>query len=692
MHPKHSILSTALLTVLLLVEMTFPVAALTQTDIVYTMDDTYVNSSSSATNYDGSGLRTENTDVEIWFRFDLSDPSGYYVVAASLWGHVNSYSGNEQYHVYESSSADFTETNLTWDSKPGYGGSLDSEQIGATGWYSWDLTETYSSAFDNSDSHVGYAMQGSDNIVIEDKEDTLGTGNVPYLNLTMMIPEVDLISPSDSESTYDTIQVFQYNTTDVGNIVNCSLVLDGVINMTNSTSPPENVSSTFTPSALFPGDHNWTVRCYDSGRSLYMIEPTARGITVLARVEWYNPSSSTDLDLGSAVMGGADATGTRQIYSNNTNQDAAVSCSSGDCSVITTNWSTVTMSSGQTLVAGFDCSAATAGTYTADFILTSTQDASADTLTVDCVIQAPDIRISAENITFSDDNPTENQEIDIMAGVHNDGDYDATGITVMFYEGNYTTGTQIGSNHTIDLSAGASTTVTQNWTTTIGAKEITVVVDPPIASNGSITESDETNNYAYKLLDIPMWTYFVGNVTGTLALQTEQNETVLKWNVTDTTESMIYVTDTDSNPDFASLIALSRNTLGSYMSDDFTELDAAIGTSGYPDSVNLTYTSAGSPKSTQSYTIFGNPATNVPTVNSTDYAVFRTGILWDSSDDEGNNQFDSTTKEDVVFVAMVNQSLEGQYGTYDYAIRVPARLKDLKGPDSLTVTFYTEIK
>ena len=83
----------------------------------------------------------------------------------------------------------------------------------------------------------------------------------------------------------------------------------------------------------------------------------------------------------------------------------------------------------------------------------------------------------------------------------------------------------------------------------------------------------------------------------------------------------------------------------------------------------------------------------MPTAESTNSTTFVTGILWDSSDDTNNNyQFDNTSKEDIVFVTRVNQSKTGMYGTYDYELRVPANLKNYKGPDTQTVVFYTEIK
>ncbi|MBW2968227.1 hypothetical protein KY362_07110 [Candidatus Woesearchaeota archaeon] len=677
-----------LLVLLLLV---LRVEALIQTDIVYSMDDTYVNSSSSGTNYDGSRLRVQGSNVETWFRFNLSDPAGYYVTQSLLYLYVAALSSSSSFDIEDGDDASWTETDLTWATKPGTNSVVDSTTVSSTGFSIWDLTSHYAGQFGAGTAFVAYALTGSQNLTLEDKENSGDTGNVPYLNLTMMIPEVYLLSPADPYSTYDTTITFQYNTTDTGAITNCSILFDGAVNKTNTTVGG-NLTSTFEVSGIVPGDHTWAIRCYDSGRQVYEINPGTRDLTVQAKADWYNPSSATPLDIGAASLNAAAPEGTREIYSNNSNTNVAVTCASGDCAVISTNWTTVSMTGGQVIGAMFNCTTTTAGSYQADFELTSDEDASADTLTVNCSILAPDLRISSENITFSDSSPVEGTSVTITAGIYNDGTYDATNAVVRFYEGHYSTGVQIGSDHTINLSAGASTTLQETWTSKIGQTDIYVVVDPDVDVGGVIEESDESDNYNYSTVDTAMWTIFTGNVTGQLVLDTSENFTVMKWNVTDTTDSIIYVTDTDSIPSFDSLFALSRNTLGTYMSNDFTELDSLLNTTGFDDSINLSYTRAGSPIETQDFAIFGNTVSNVPVVNSTNSSTFVTGILWDSSDDESDNQFDDTAKEDVIFISRVNVSQQGLYGVYDYEIRVPSRLKRYKGADFNTVTFYTEIK
>ncbi|MFC1741725.1 DNRLRE domain-containing protein [Nanoarchaeota archaeon] len=671
--------------------------ALIQTDIVYGMDDAYVNSSSPTTNYDDSGLLAGKAGVESaesWFRFDLSDPSGYYVTGAEIWTYVYDLSGTRSFDLFLGLGTSWTESNLTWNTKPSTGGILDSNTVNAVGWWNWDITSDFSARFSQGTGYAAYLimLNTADFIYIEDTEDSKSTGNVPYLNLTMMIPETYLLTPANGYTTDLSTITFQYNTTDAGNITNCSILLNGVVNKTN-TSVVENSTASFIISGLVSGDYTWAIRCYDHNRYVYEMNPETRNFTVFARVEWYNPDSGTPLDIGSADIGAAEPSGTRQVYSNNSNDNVQVSCGSGDCGVITANWSVVSMSDTEVLAVEFNCSTASGGSFQADFDLTSDQDPIVDTLSVNCSVLAPDMRINSTNITFSDNAPSEGDIVTVSAGVYNDGTIDSGNFVVRFYEGYYSLGNQVGGDHTISIAAGESSVVQENWTASVGEYDIYVVLDPPIASNGSIAESDETNNFAFNTVSVSMWTIFVGNVTGSLGLQTAGNSTLLLWDVVDTTDSLLYVVDTDSSPDFSSLVALSRNTTGSYMSDDFVEFDSALNTTANPDSVNLTFTSGGSPVSTSTFTAFGVDIDDVPTVDSTDYTTFVTGILWDSDDDSNSNgQFDNTSMEDVVFVTRVNQSKVGKYGTYDYEVKVPARLKNYKGPDVLTVTFYAEIK
>ena len=100
--------------------------------------------------------------------------------------------------------------------------------------------------------------------------------------------------------------------------------------------------------------------------------------------------------------------------------------------------------------------------------------------------------------------------------------------------------------------------------------------------------------------------------------------------------------------------------------NDFSEVDNNLNMSDVNDSVVNTYTSGGDPIETANYTIFNKIVYNIPVINSTNNSNFVTGILWDSSDDLGNGQFDLSDQEDVLFVTKLNPSTQGRYGIYDF--------------------------
>ena len=47
--------------------------------------------------------------------------------------------------------------------------------------------------------------------------------------------------------------------------------------------------------------------------------------------------------------------------------------------------------------------------------------------------------------------------------------------------------------------------------------------------------------------------------------------------------------------------------------------------------------------------------------------------------------------ENIVFVAPINKNALGTYGTYDYEIRVPAKLRGYHGGSSQSAAFYVEL-
>ncbi len=194
---------------------------------------------------------------------------------------------------------------------------------------------------------------------------------------------------------------------------------------------------------------------------------------------------------------------------------------------------------------------------------------------------------------------------------------------------------------------------------------------------------------------IVIWHTLVGNITGSLVLQGNNTNSLVVWSVSNTSESNIFIADSDSSINFNSLASFGRNLSNATRIGDFVEIDSLIKTSNFTDSVNNTYTSAGLAITEYNFTIFSKTLYYVPIINSTNTSTFFTGILWDSSDDNDGGtagEFDSVDKEDVVFITVARDNLVGAHGTYDYEIRVPAALRKYLSATTTSVALYGEIK
>lgn len=212
---------------------------------------------------------------------------------------------------------------------------------------------------------------------------------------------------------------------------------------------------------------------------------------------------------------------------------------------------------------------------------------------------------------------------------------------------------------------------------------------PPIATGGSIPESNESNNYAFRNIVISSYEIVYGNFTGVLNIQSSANRTIYEWDVNNFTGSKIYAVDYDSVISWASLQALGRSTGGAADFDDFNQLDRAMQMENNSDSINATWTIGNAVRQTDAFNVFNRNIINVPIVNSTNTETFATGIMWDTSDPNPGGLFNGT--QDVVFVTKINTNGTGLLGVYDFELKIPSYLKRYKGPDSQKVLLYTEI-
>jgi hypothetical protein len=298
----------------------------------------------------------------------------------------------------------------------------------------------------------------------------------------------------------------------------------------------------------------------------------------------------------------------------------------------------------------------------------------------------PDIYVNASNIIFSNNEPRENETINITALIENLGNTAAANFTVEFWEGlPGAGGRQISTNTSINLTAGESMNVTVSYNTILGTRLIWVFADRANA----VAEENETNNNASKSLSVGLWHFALGTTQDRLVMEDASLGLLFDWDIDNSSDTNIFVIDSDSNINWRQLQALGRDTSNNSRFSDFATLDTKLNSTGFIDSVNATYTSGGAVRETASYTIYGLPVNNVPIYNSTDNSNFKTGILWDYGD--GGAGYNGT--QDVAFITKMQNQLAGYNSTVsDYEIRIPATLRAYKGPTLNRVDFYMEIK
>jgi hypothetical protein len=487
-------------------------------------------------------------------------------------------------------------------------------------------------------------------------------------------PYISLISPLNKSWLKNNI-TFKYNVTENTGIKNCSLFFDGKPNQT-TYNPDVGVSLNFTLNNTPEGAHQWFVSCFDNSSNLnngnstlrvVNIDHTKPNITLLFPfnntlltqhkiVFRYNVTDNFNIANCSLILGN-DIVQTNYTIALNDTNNFTKSLAGGDY-----NWSV-------------NCSdkANNIGESSETFTIISS-----------------DLKVNSSDLAFSKENPVEGELIEINGTVFNLGVGNATNITVQFFENDPAIGgLQIEGNKTVNVSGMSNVTVSINYTTKVGKVDIFIIVDPPLATNGSVIESNESNNKANRSISIPPYHIFYGNVISDVFLDLSSEKTIIAWINATSIRGNIFVADSDSTIDFKSLKALSRDLTNNLVMDDFEELDIALGIVNLSDSINRTYTSNGAIKNTGSFTIFNSIITDVPITNSTNNSDFVTGILWDTSDvNEG--QFNGS--QDVVFITKINKSSLGLYGNYDYEIKIPANLRMYIRPNVQdTVSFYREI-
>lgn len=276
-----------------------------------------------------------------------------------------------------------------------------------------------------------------------------------------------------------------------------------------------------------------------------------------------------------------------------------------------------------------------------------------------------------EDYSISASDPIEGENVTFTVNVSSSGGADNVSLLFNITVWNGTAWNPDDSEERL-LNFSAAETLTEVfwWLASLGTHNVSFTID----ARGNFTESNESNNERYQNYTVNAWETFYGNVRHEFLLGDAADKRLQSWNATQP-RGNLYFSDIDSSYDPLQLRALNG-------SDDLEQADAALGMTGFNDSIERLYDADGNgiPDATTTFTIFGLPVQNVPIIQSTSTDAFVTGILWDGGDPGA--EYDAT--QDLVFVTKVNASQVGAYGTYDYEVRLPSPLSRLvAGTDAI---------
>jgi len=289
----------------------------------------------------------------------------------------------------------------------------------------------------------------------------------------------------------------------------------------------------------------------------------------------------------------------------------------------------------------------------------------------------------AGDINFSSESPVENQEMNVSIFVNNTGCIASGIFDIGFYKGLMDPENLI-STRSLSLGAFTGAYSTFNFSSLIGKTNYSFFAD----YDSSIAETNKDNNKNSSILEIESWQTFRGQIEAIVRLA-DTNYTLTDWGNSSNFDGNVFITDYESNIDWSGLYGIEQTNTSEASSSDYSEIDSVLGMSDYSDSVSSVYSSP----TYLDYNVSGRGITSVPSIASESGDPFYTGILWDGSDDTGNREYDSTDKEDLVFVTKVQKDVSCNSGVCDYEIKIPAKLRDADtSEDSQKVYLYHELE
>jgi hypothetical protein len=321
------------------------------------------------------------------------------------------------------------------------------------------------------------------------------------------------------------------------------------------------------------------------------------------------------------------------------------------------------------------------------------------------VVYKPDLVMTPENISFSylpseaeNGEVKENENVTINVTVYNGGLGDASNINISLYDGSPGINNYIVNTTISNISAGSSQNATFYWNSIIGTHNISIKVDP----ENTLVETDDSNNNASKTINVSAWQKYYGNLSGNLSLRDSIGNSLTNWNWA-TFQGNIFISNSSSF-DYDNLQALGRKKNGNVSMNNFKRVDELFNmtpgsrnaTGFFNNNITTLFSSNGStPRNYTNFTVYGRKIENVAIFNSTnttnfnsvETSTFVTGILWDTSKDDGNGNY-GDDGEDIIFISGINVNKLGLGNSHhDYEIAIPSIIRS-EG----NVYFFVELK
>lgn len=531
----------------------------------------------------------------------------------------------------------------------------------------------------NSTNISKYILRGDGNYswFLNCSDEAGNINSTQVINFSIVAPPlVVLNNPTHDSRSDQTTTSFNYTPYDTVGLAKCDLYINGIFNETDVTVE-KNEPNFFNGKVLSEGVHNWTVECFDADMNTHTPTNNTFYIDLTPPIIQLNsPQNNSGVNANDDVTFNWTATDAL---------DPLLICDlTVDGNIEDTDYAT----SGFPRVEAL--SDLSLGAHTWNVTCT---DQSGNTNTSETRIfnyTYPDFYINETLITINNLNPTENETITINATIHNLGGVDILSVEVKFYKGDpEDSGIQIGTTQDISIDKSSSNTTSINWDAPLGNSNIFVIIDYP----DTIIELNETNNKANKSFSVESWHFFYGSINPdtNLTLTDSASYELTNWNLQNLTKANIYVADYDSNINWLSLQAIGKTTSGTPSTNDIQEIDTALSMTLFQDShANLYLNETSQINETLNYTVFANKINEVPVATSINSLSFKTGILWDTSD-SSDSEYNSTEKEDIIYITSIQKSTMGSYEISDYELRVPATLRSYDPTNQQTAAFYIEI-